>query len=761
MNRKVLLAGAGAAVLAALALAAAFFYTPGNSRPSFGEGEIHVCLNKDGTVELAWSEASSPAFYHLDIRGGGEHLKFDSDAPGAVLSDVTLPMEIQVQAAAEGKNLLGMSRRLTSRTRLEASVGYRELSTPEAVASPGPGSLSLSWKAEGESLYEVFSLENGVPVHVASTSGKKLDLKVGREGDLALPSYGSPLEVNVRAGFQGQGYVLCGPASNRITVERQDLLGDELHLVYQETEPLHYALEWDETRGEYYELQEWSADGWTTLETLEPAERITQELGRLISGSRHRYQVVAKDRNGTQRSAEEVEFFVSIDPLYATIWPIIDQEFYERAGKSSSSLGKIPGGTTLCVLEEQGDWFQIRYKDKYGYVDSRFCMINLPEYVGDHCEYDITNSYSSIFKVHDSPIALITDQVVSGFEHIQTADEHFLVPYLYPCAKKLLSAAQAAEADGYRLKIYEAFRPNQTTRFLYDTTAAQLNWAALILDGDGNAVDPVTGFTVDLSDGLLFDKENNKRVSREELARREAEEAAAEEALKALEGESPETPLDVPERTEEPAPDTLFVTPPEENPEDEGGLQPLTPEMPVPSQPDTQPDVQSPEEEPPEEAKEPVPAYDTYFKVMTNNGRFGLGSFLARVASAHNRGIALDLTLEKIDSGEELEMQSAIHDLSWYSAAYLNNDNAKLLEKYMTAPGMRGLTSEWWHFQDDETRESIGLSSYLYKGVDMGGWTRDEQGWRYRDVDGSYFKSTSLTVDGKRYTFDQNGYTSE
>ena len=143
---------------------------------------------------------------------------------------------------------------------------------------------------------------------------------------------------------------------------------------------------------------------------------------------------------------------------------------------------------------------------------------------------------------------------------------------------------------------------------------------------------------------------------------------------------------------------------------------------------------------------------------MTNNGRFNLGSFLARVTSAHNRGIALDLTLEKIDGGQELEMQSAIHDLSWYSAAYLNNDNAKLLEKYMTATGMRGLSSEWWHFQDDETREAIGLTSYLFKGVNMGGWTKDDRGWRYRDADGTIYKNTTVTVDGKRYTADADGY---
>ncbi|MCI8329687.1 MAG: SH3 domain-containing protein [Oscillibacter sp.] len=771
MKRKSILF-AGAAILAALALAAAYFYIPGE-RPSLGEGTVHVCLNSDGSMEFTWPEALSPASYRLEVRWDGQHAVFNTSAPSAASDELALPLELRLQAVTVGKNLLGMPRELAGRP-LEATVERADMSAPRVTGTPGPGNLSLTWELAGAApdLYEVFVLEEGLPRHAASTEGKSVSLKVGREGDLPLPAYGSPLQASVRAGIQGEGYVLCGPASNQITVERQDLLGDDLNLAYQETEPLHYTLEWDETRGEYYELQEWDGGDWTLLDTLEPAERISVDLGRLGSGSCHRYQVTAKDRNGTARSSEEVEFFASISPLYATVWPIVDQSFYELPGTESEALGKIPAGTALCVLEEQGDWFQVRYKDRFGYVDSRFCMINLPEYVGDHCSYDITNSYRSVFKVHENPIALITDQVIKGFEHIQTADERFLVPYLYPCSKKLLSAAQAAEKDGYRLKIYEAFRPNEATRFLYDTTAAQLDWAALVYGGepgdeDREVLDPVTGWVVDLADGLLTDPESKEKLSREDLALRQAEEAqaAAEEAgLAAQKGAEPAAPEAEPQIPgAEETPESPFFTLPEEG--EGGSLQPEEPpaESPPPAAP--QPDAQPQEEAgPPESAEaeeEPAPEYDTYFKIMTNNGRFHLGSFLARVTSAHNRGIALDLTLEKISSGEELKMQSAIHDLSWYSAAYLNNDNAKLLEKYMTATGMRGLTSEWWHFQDDETRESIGLSSYLFKGVHMGGWTRDEQGWRYRNEDGSFFRSTSVTVDGVRYTLDAEGYVKE
>ena len=73
-------------------------------------------------------------------------------------------------------------------------------------------------------------------------------------------------------------------------------------------------------------------------------------------------------------------------------------------------------------------------------------------------------------------------------------------------------------------------------------------------------------------------------------------------------------------------------------------------------------------------------------------------------------------------------MQSGMHDLSWYSETYLNNLNAKLLEGYMKAVGMNGLSSEWWHFQDDATRKAIGLNSSLEKGVSPEGWTQDDGG---------------------------------
>ena len=145
------------------------------------------------------------------------------------------------------------------------------------------------------------------------------------------------------------------------------------------------------------------------------------------------------------------------------------------------------------------------------------------------------------------------------------------------------------------------------------------------------------------------------------------------------------------------------------------------------------------------------------YTLMTD-GRHSLSAFLARSGSMHNLGIAVDLTLETLDRGRELTMQTAMHDLSWYSVLTRNNDNADLLAKFMTGCGLAPLTSEWWHFQDDELRASAELVT-RQQGVTRAGWRADNQGWRYRTSEGEFLRDGTYTVDGRRYTFDENGYS--
>lgn len=234
-NHKWIPAVAIAVALAVLAVTTAYVYIPGGDLPAFEEGELRLCRNEDGSLELNWPEASltdaakrafSSVSYQLELKSGDLALREEYGSPGVFLESFPLPVEVRVRILAEGKNLLGLTRRVTGGT-LTATVEPAELPVPKVTGTPGPGALALSWKLSGEApdFCEIFSPEDGRVVRTAAAGETRADLRVGKqEGDLLLPSYERPLEVLVRAGVRGEGYVLCGPASNTITVERQDLL---------------------------------------------------------------------------------------------------------------------------------------------------------------------------------------------------------------------------------------------------------------------------------------------------------------------------------------------------------------------------------------------------------------------------------------------------------------------------------------------------------------------------------------------------------
>ncbi len=105
-------------------------------------------------------------------------------------------------------------------------------------------------------------------------------------------------------------------------------------------------------------------------------------------------------------------------------------------------------------------------------------------------------------------------------------------------------------------------------------------------------------------------------------------------------------------------------------------------------------------------------------------------------------------------------MQTALHDLSQYSARAGNNELAKELSEIMLSAGYGDLYSEWWHFQDNESIKALSLP-YAEKGVSAECWMADGVGRRYRGADGTYAADCTITIDGKEYTFDPDGYVRE
>lgn len=70
--------------------------------------------------------------------------------------------------------------------------------------------------------------------------------------------------------------------------------------------------------------------------------------------------------------------------------------------------------------------------------------------------------------------------------------------------------------------------------------------------------------------------------------------------------------------------------------------------------------------------------------------------------SNHSRGSAVDLTL--VDSqGSELAMPTDFDNFTAEAAWTNHNENAKYLKKVMVKHGFKPLTTEWWHFDDQDT----------------------------------------------------------
>lgn len=96
-------------------------------------------------------------------------------------------------------------------------------------------------------------------------------------------------------------------------------------------------------------------------------------------------------------------------------------------------------------------------------------------------------------------------------------------------------------------------------------------------------------------------------------------------------------------------------------------------------------------------------------------GNLSRSWFLAEKASSHNYGVAVDISLQNIETGEELVMPAPMHTLDkrsaydeWGKGKGVASQNAMQLKQAMEQVGFTYLRSEYWHFQDnDEPRSEV------------------------------------------------------
>ncbi len=648
---KWILAAAVILLAAALALGGAFF----TQRRRFMESPLsmgaqrQIDLEKqaDGSVYMDWPGENSEGRYYLEVRSDdqaeAEPVFTTLCSESECLLPASLPQEEKLEISVYARSTWEMLGRQEERLCEDPITLTGFLACPAAkglsIFCDAPSStVTLTWQGREEDSYRLyFRRDAEKPQLLRELSGESVLLHIGDMGDLPMPLQGETYALWLEAYREGIGVRYPGVRSEEVTFTREDLLGVTLNLCSTAEDDNSFTLRWDETKGERYLVQRSDgADGpWQTVAGIPAGEERVFFTGHLPPFGEYRFRVSAvggqvQPEGKKAVAPEEAAFTTAATIVYASGWGLMELNLYGDAGRQEK-IGTIPMDRAFCILGEENGSLLVGTPAGSGYVNANYCMIDLPDYVGSLCDYRITNSVSSIYMVHGVYMEGMTGKVITGYEAVALPDGGYLAPLLYPTAQKFIAAALALGEDGYRLRIYDSFRPHIATRAVYDQ-------AMKLMD------EPVS--------------------------------------------------------------------------QEEGAL--------------------------------------TYRQLMTGD-RYSLWDFLAAGISKHNRGIAVDVALLDAATGEELRMQSDIHDLSWHAATAYNDANASMLADYMRAAGFGTLSSEWWHFQDMETLNTLE-PPYRSQGVTPEGWRKDDRGWRYRCADGSFVCDEERVIDGIAYSFGADGY---
>ncbi len=144
----------------------------------------------------------------------------------------------------------------------------------------------------------------------------------------------------------------------------------------------------------------------------------------------------------------------------ATGYASIATDLKTSANVDSETIEILKAGTGFEIIKQEGKWWFIQNDNISGWVQHKYCFINLPDVIPSII-YDNTNTYSSQFVSSGKSIPNITGQsLYSGKTYNnRLGKEEFIVPVLYSMSKKIFLAQQYALEDGNSLIIYEGYRP--------------------------------------------------------------------------------------------------------------------------------------------------------------------------------------------------------------------------------------------------------------------------------------------------------------
>ena len=652
VSKRFLLIAGGVLLLAGLCFLTFFLMAGDDIRPTYSY--------YTNTLTIEWQKPDNVESVNVYVYSDDERKELGNITDNSVTIDgvqLGKPLTIEYEIIQKRK-LFGLFDLSIFHNTMEETINPVEMIPPEHTTELETGldsqSLKVKWPIEGEGDIHLFYLRNTgewEPVEI-DKMGRKTFI-IGE--DIDFPGPDQPISFRARTSKKIDDIEFYSAYSTAVEVKRADLMPKDIILDCKRDEEGKYIFTFNESVKNIYEIQQRGpgTSGYETLETFKVDGTIKENtfsysVDWLPSGTELSFRVIAynEDEPDKKIKSDEKKVVGETTSDYCTIWPVANLKVYDTAD-SSNKIANVDVGECYSVVEESNGRFKILLKNgQYGYVDTRYCMINLAEFLGNMCIYDIRNSFESDITIHDNPVPELTGKTVPGYEKIKidAQSSQFVVPYLYPSACKLADVAAKVAKDGYILKIYDAFIPKEGTVYINERIAESLD-----LEIDGNDNEDISATTY----GNVLNYY-----------------------------------------------DDLTATP------------------------------------------------------------YGISDFYGKTNN-HNLGITIDITLVDKETEEELDMQTNIHDISYYSMTSNNNDAATMLGQYMTDCGFMSSATKWWEFTDEEIRGNIELKANIDNGLSIEGFKKSKYGWKYQKADGTYAIDESIVVDGKSYRFDELGYCME
>lgn len=436
----------------------------------------------EGQWMLAWSEFEKNNRYRIRVKDIGSSETSVYHAEGTEKLINCAPGKYQISIIAGTFPIPGAQKYFTD---------ILDLTDPEPVLlkclpDPESKSVHLFWTDSSDE-YAIYDL-TGEPERVSDVTDKA-DAYVDFGKVIGIPGLGEVKTIGLQQIKHTSASTVIGSPHPLADIPRDFLYGESLNMNVTVDEKNRVTLTWQETKGVSYELDvEFS--GCCMPLAAGPIHETGYSTSSLKPNTEYTFHLRALDENRIVRAEQTVTIETGISVINTTVWLNKRLRVYSEADTERGEvLGTAEPSAMYCVLDEENGMFKIRFAgDVYGWIDSNYCMVNLPEYLGNMVSYDITNSYDSQYTFHEYEIFGLTGKLVKGYEDVRLYDGTFLAPLLYPAAQKLTAAAEDALGRGYRLRLYDTYRPNLATGAIYNIASAQVNGPLSYTTYTGNRV---------------------------------------------------------------------------------------------------------------------------------------------------------------------------------------------------------------------------------------------------------------------------------